>query len=468
MTDWSDVEFAAPPSASRKARDFLPTLTDALTCWDFLACALAGQAALSLYARYALGASLDVSASGPFWRDILFGSLIAALMLRAKAADLHPRLNSTAKIVLIAERNCAAAFTVLIVVGVATRATNDLARLWLVTWLGLFAAIVGGTRFAAGRYLAHLQQRGSLREAVAIVGAAGASHRMAQRIAGEADVVGLFGAEAQAGGDDGLDRLMALGRGGGVHSVILALERGRHDGAAQIIERLKSLPVQVAICPDEIWNPQAAPQMRMLGGMPMTVVADRPINRWDLLIKTMLDKAGALVLIALLSPLLLAIGLAVAASSPGPVIFRQTRRGWCGRDFTIFKFRTMRTGAGPARQTVRGDPRCTSLGRFLRASSLDELPQLWNVLCGDMSLVGPRPHAETLHDIDRAGREIVSEYAQRHRVKPGLTGWAQVNGARGATASLAQLRRRVDYDLYYIENWSLLLDMRILLRTGIM
>ena len=293
---------------------------------------------------------------------------------------------------------------------------------------------------------------------------------MAARIAGRVDVVGLFGTESPDGPDpdraDELDQLLDLGRDGGVQSVILALDRDRHGEAARIIERLKALPVQVAVCPDDGWQSAMAPRMRMLGGMPMTVVADRPIKHWDLLAKTVMDKAGALLLLVVLAPLLLGIALAVAASSPGPVIFRQTRRGWCGRDFVILKFRTMRMdAASPAGQTRRRDPRCTPVGRRLRKYSLDELPQLWNVLRGDMSLVGPRPHAEALHDMDRAGREIVAEYAQRHRVKPGLTGWAQINGARGATATAAQLRRRVDYDLHYIENWSLLLDLQILLRT---
>ena len=200
MTDWSDVEFTAALPKARKAQDFLPTLTDLLFLWDFVACAAAGQAALALYARYVLSVSLDFSNSGPFWRDIAFGSVIASLMLRSPASELHPRLNSTCRMIVVAERKCFAAFTVLIVVGVATRATNDLARLWLFSWFAVFAAVVGCTRLAAGRYLASLQRRGELREAVAIVGAAGARQRMAARIAGEADVVGLFGAGLPADG----------------------------------------------------------------------------------------------------------------------------------------------------------------------------------------------------------------------------------------------------------------------------
>ena len=292
---------------------------------------------------------------------------------------------------------------------------------------------------------------------------------MAARISAEADVVALFGTDTDdTGFDDAeeMDQLLDMGRDGGVHSVIVAFDRDGQSQAARVIERLKSLPLQVAVCPDQDWEGAFTPRMRMLGGVPLTVVADRPIKHWDMLVKTVIDKTLAAILLVFFLPILIAIALAVVSSSPGPVLFRQTRRGWCGRDFVIFKFRTMRADrAAPVGQTVRDDPRCTRVGRFLRKHSLDELPQLWNVLRGDMSLVGPRPHAEALHDMDRAGGEIVAEYAQRHRVKPGLTGLAQVNGARGAMTSHAQLRRRVDYDLSYIENWSLLLDLEILVRT---
>ncbi len=469
MHDWSDVEFAASPQRPRKAQDFLPIVADLLTCWDFLACAVAGQAALAFYARCVLGAKLDFSTSGPFWRDIVFGSLITALALRSPAEKLNPRFRNTGQLILTAEGKCLLTFAVLIAVGLATRATNDLARLWLLSWLGLFTLIVAGTRFAAGRYLCRLQSNGSLREAVAVIGTEAARSRMAARISGEVDIVGLFGTGPDGPGPgraDEVDQLLDMGRGGGVHSVILALDRDEHGEAARIIERLKALPFQVAVCPQDGWQSEIAPRMRMLGGMPMTVVADRPLKHWDLMAKTIIDKSGAVFLLAVFSLVLFASALAVALTSPGPIIFRQTRRGWCGRDFVIFKFRTMRTDHGAASgQTARHDARCTRVGDFLRRHSLDELPQLWNVLRGDMSLVGPRPHAEALHDIDRAGREIVAEYAQRHRVKPGLTGLAQVNGARGAMTNFAQLRRRVDYDLYYIENWSLLLDIKILLRT---
>jgi putative colanic acid biosynthesis UDP-glucose lipid carrier transferase len=177
--------------------------------------------------------------------------------------------------------------------------------------------------------------------------------------------------------------------------------------------------------------------------------------------------AGAF-LLALCLPLMLVIALAIASESPGPVLFRQRRNGWAGRLFTLFKFRTMHDvepGTASVTQTRRNDPRCTRVGAFLRRTSLDELPQLWNVVIGDMSLVGPRPHADALHARERAGCELVAEYAQRQRVVPGMTGWAQVHGLRGGISSPEQLRRRVEFDLYYIDHWSLLLDLRILAMT---
>ena len=435
---------------------------------------------MALYARCSSGQSLDISALGPFCHDILFGSLIAALILRDQGSPPNRRLHSLWRFVCYAEQKCLLAFTVLITVGFATRAADNLARLWLVSWFGVFALTVATTRLVCGHYLNRLHGRGAFRESVAIVGASrGARDRLAARIKGEADVVGMFCAHshvhAHAGepferaGRDSLSDLMELGRRGRVDSVILALERDHQGDIRSIIEQLKALPIQVAVCTDNGWSSSpAAPQMRVLGGLPMTVVADRPIRRWNLLIKTAFDRLGAMALLVLLTPLLLSIAVAVWTTSDGPVIFRQKRQGWCGRDFTVFKFRTMYCQSTPGArqyQTQRHDPRCTSVGRLLRQCSLDELPQLWNVLRGDMSLVGPRPHAGSLHDVERAGDEVVAEYAQRHRVKPGITGWAQVNGARGATTTLDQMRNRVEYDLFYIENWSIWLDLSILLRT---
>ena len=182
------------------------------------------------------------------------------------------------------------------------------------------------------------------------------------------------------------------------------------------------------------------------------------------LVKRAEDLLLASLILALISPLMLAVALGVKLSSPGPVLFRQRRNGLDGREIMVWKFRSMRTqDNGPVvKQATRGDPRITPFGAFIRRTSLDELPQFFNVLQGSMSIVGPRPHAVAHND---EYRELVQAYMVRHKVKPGITGWAQVNGHRGETDTLDKMRARVEYDLEYLRHWSLGLDLRIIART---
>jgi lipopolysaccharide/colanic/teichoic acid biosynthesis glycosyltransferase len=174
------------------------------------------------------------------------------------------------------------------------------------------------------------------------------------------------------------------------------------------------------------------------------------------------------VLLALFGPLMIIIALLTKTSSPGPILFVQERLGFNNETIRVLKFRTMRHDRGDpsgVQRTVRNDPRVTRLGRILRCLSLDELPQLINVVRGDMSLVGPRPHPVQMKVGGQLYADAVEQYLHRHRVKPGITGWAQVNGLRGEVDTLEKGRARVAHDLYYIEHWSLRLDLRILLRT---
>jgi exopolysaccharide biosynthesis polyprenyl glycosylphosphotransferase len=189
-----------------------------------------------------------------------------------------------------------------------------------------------------------------------------------------------------------------------------------------------------------------------------------PLTPFELAIKRTFDILVAGTAIMLLSPLLAIVALAIRLTSPGSVIFRQRRNGFNGRAFTIYKFRTMTVSEDGAvvHQAQPSDERITALGAFLRATSIDELPQLLNVLLGDMSLVGPRPHA-VAHDDQYS--KLIANYAYRHHVKPGITGWAQVNGLRGGTAQIELMERRVDLDLWYVNNWSIWLDLWIVIRT---
>ncbi|MBI5165522.1 MAG: exopolysaccharide biosynthesis polyprenyl glycosylphosphotransferase [Magnetospirillum sp.] len=196
----------------------------------------------------------------------------------------------------------------------------------------------------------------------------------------------------------------------------------------------------------------------------MAGLGSKPLAGGRAVAKAILDRGLALLLLVALAPLFLAIAVAIRLDSPGPVLFRQRRAGLGDQPFVCFKFRSMtdRPPEAEVRQATRDDPRVTRVGRLLRRTSLDELPQLFNVLCGEMSLVGPRPHALSHH---HAYARLVDDYRCRHRMKPGLTGWAQVNGCRGETVELDQMRKRVRFDLWYIDHWSLWLDLLILART---
>jgi exopolysaccharide biosynthesis polyprenyl glycosylphosphotransferase len=206
-----------------------------------------------------------------------------------------------------------------------------------------------------------------------------------------------------------------------------------------------------------------------LGKVPTLDVFEAPITDWDLVMKWLFDHVvGALILLTAL-PLMAMVALAIKLDSPGPILFRQKRFGFNNERIDVFKFRSLyHHQADPAASKVvtKDDPRVTRVGRFIRKTSLDELPQLFNVVfTGNLSLVGPRPHAIHAKAAEHLYDEAVDGYFARHRVKPGITGWAQIHGWRGETDSKEKIQRRVEHDLYYIENWSLMLDIYILLRT---
>jgi undecaprenyl-phosphate galactose phosphotransferase/putative colanic acid biosynthesis UDP-glucose lipid carrier transferase len=246
--------------------------------------------------------------------------------------------------------------------------------------------------------------------------------------------------------------------------ILLALPWGSEDVLKSVCGRLQVLPLPVLLLPDfNIRSIISKPALK-IGADFIFEIQRAPLSPAELTLKRMIDWAFSSTCLVLLAPLLATVALAIKLESPGPVIFCQRRRGFNGREFTVYKFRTMTVLEDGAviLQTKRKDARVTRLGRVLRATSIDELPQLINVLRGQMSLVGPRPHA-LAHD-DGYAKQI-SNYAFRQHVKPGLTGWAQVNGLRGETSRLELMEQRVAHDLWYIENWSIWLDLRIIVLT---
>lgn len=205
-----------------------------------------------------------------------------------------------------------------------------------------------------------------------------------------------------------------------------------------------------------------------LGDAQVLHLVEQPLKGWPGVLKTFQDKLLSLILLICIAPLMLVIAVLIKLESQGPVFFIQERFGLNNSRIRVLKFRTMYSSCGDPsgqKRTVKNDPRVTRAGRILRRFSLDELPQLINVLRGDMSLVGPRPHAVAMMAGDQFYHEAVEEYPHRHRVKPGITGWAQVNGSRGEIDGLAKARERVRLDLHYIDHWSLWLDIKILFKT---
>jgi Undecaprenyl-phosphate glucose phosphotransferase len=261
-----------------------------------------------------------------------------------------------------------------------------------------------------------------------------------------------------------LDQALEVGRQGGASEIVLALAWSDTRQIELYREALRASPLPVQLLPDRrIRNFAFNPSFRVRSSFSVEVQR-APLSPTEQVSKRALDIVGASIGLLLLAPTMLAAAIAIKLNSSGPVLFRQRRNGFNTKEFVIYKFRSMKVMEDGANviQARRSDPRITTVGRVLRQTSIDELPQLLNVLKGDMSLVGPRPHA-LAHD-NHYG-EIVAEYAFRHHVKPGITGWAQVNGYRGETARIEQMRQRVAYDLWYINNWSLMLDLTILART---
>ena len=232
-----------------------------------------------------------------------------------------------------------------------------------------------------------------------------------------------------------------------------------------LIEELGDTTVSVYYVPDFKSFNLLETQITEVEGVPMIEVAETPFFGADGLLKRVFDIAFAFFALIMLAPVMLGLAIAVKLSSPGPALFKQKRYGLNGKSYSVYKFRSMIVGEAKDRelkQATRGDPRITRVGAFIRRTSLDELPQFLNVLRGDMSVVGPRPHSVSHNELYR---KEVRQYMMRHKVKPGITGWAQVHGLRGETAQLERMAERIKYDLEYIRNWSPGLDLRIILMT---
>jgi putative colanic acid biosynthesis UDP-glucose lipid carrier transferase len=250
----------------------------------------------------------------------------------------------------------------------------------------------------------------------------------------------------------------------GVREVYITLPLGSQPRIMQLLEQLQGTTASLYFVPDVFGISIIQGRLQDMNGVPVVGICETPFTGTNELVKRISDIVLSLLILVLISPVLLAVAIGVKLSSPGPIIFKQRRNGLDGEEIIVYKFRSMRVmDNGPVvKQATKDDPRITKFGAFIRRTSLDELPQFINVLQGRMSIVGPRPHA-VAHNEEY--RQLIKAYMVRHKVKPGITGWAQVNGLRGETDTVDKMKARVEYDLEYLRNWSLGLDLQIIVRT---
>ena len=347
--------------------------------------------------------------------------------------------------------------------------TQLLSRGWLMAWVVFSVVGIAASRFIVAAVLRRLSESGGLlSRRIAMVGAPARAHVIAnetRRTEASVEVVRSFEPMALESVDSPeFQRLQDLVEHGEVDDILVCPQGEDNDQRLmRVLDQLRRLPVHVSLAPHPLWITRSG-RMTAIGDVPTYMVQRKPIEGWGIFTKMLEDRILSLLIIIAISPIMLACAIAVKLDSPGPVFFVQRRQGMAGDIFPIIKFRSMRVmeDGDEVKQATRDDDRITRVGRILRKTSLDELPQLFNVLKGEMSLVGPRPHA-LKHDEYYSA--LIKDYAARHRVKPGMTGWAQVNGFRGETNEPEKMEARLRYDLDYIENWSLWFDLRILFFT---
>lgn len=373
-------------------------------------------------------------------------------------------------------------FAVMLSIGFFSNTGDDVSRLWVGLWFAFGLAALMIYRAGVITLVNHWTASCRLMRYAALVGGGRDAEQLVEALRGSSTndlkLIGFFDDR----GDDrsqqecaGLPKLgsvddaVAFARLSNIDMMILTLPVTAEKRVLDMVRKLWVLPIDVRLSAHTAklrFRPRA---YNYIGSVPFLAVFDRPLTDWDYLAKAVLDRVvGALMLIGL-SPVMLATALAIKLDSKGPALFKQKRFGFNNEPIEVYKFRSMYTDMCDAKATklvTKDDPRVTKVGKFIRSTSIDELPQLFNVVFkGDLSLVGPRPHAMAAKAAGGLYQNVVDGYFARHKVKPGITGWAQVNGWRGETDTDEKIERRVEHDLHYIENWSIWFDLQILAMT---
>ncbi len=363
--------------------------------------------------------------------------------------------------------------------GFFLKVSEEYSRAWVSAFLLSGGAGLVATRVLFTLLTRQMKRQGIFNQRAAIYGAGAQAARLKDYVLNHdkltLDLVGIYEDRLRSEGGEGLeisggiDRLVSDIRAGKVDQVLLALPWSAEQRLREIVERLAITPVRIRLAPDVASYMFSGRPVVLLGELPVLTLFERPISGFDQALKWAEDRVIGILLLVMVAPLMVFVAIAIKLDSRGPVFFRQYREGFNNQAIKVWKFRSMYTDTCEADgivQAKRSDPRVTRVGAFIRRTSLDELPQLFNVLGGSMSLVGPRPHAPSTRAGGRLFSEIVATYAARHNVKPGMTGWAQVNGLRGETNTEEDLIRRLRHDLQYVEQWSIWFDFYILFRTA--
>ena len=405
-------------------------------------------------------------------REIVLCVIVFALLYPGRNHFWERPLNAAVQIGV----TWAGLLTILLLVGFGTRSLHMYKHRVLLWWALCAPSVTWLVSFVGRKWLRRQASLPLNRQRALVVGAGTLGVKVAaafQALGSQAhEFAGYFDDRVDGRLDDAARSLRRGSLGDvvpyvvahGIHEVYITLPLGSQPRIVQLLEGIQSTTASIYFVPDVFGISIIQGRLRDMNGVPVVGLCESPITGTNLLVKRVSDVALAGVLLVLLSPVMLAIALAVRLTSPGPVIFRQRRHGLDGQEIVVYKFRSMTTLEDGARiaQATRGDARLTPIGAFLRRTSLDELPQFVNVLQGRMSIVGPRPHAVAHNE---QYRSLIKAYMVRHKVRPGITGWAQVNGCRGETDTVDKMKARVEYDLAYLRNWSLVWDLQIIART---
>ncbi len=365
---------------------------------------------------------------------------------------------------------------ILALCGYATRSLT-LFRADILMWWAVVTPVLQWLAYFSGRkVLRYMAAQPQNRRTAVVVGAGALGVKVSRAFQARGDMGLLFLGYFDDRADDRVDvdaaglrlgnlrQVAPFIREHGVHEVYVTLPLGSQPRIVELLEQVQGTTASVFFVPDVFGISIIQGRLQDMNGVPVVGLCETPFTGTNRLVKRVSDLLLATSILILISPVLALIAIGVKLSSPGPVIFKQRRNGLDGEEIVVYKFRSMRAQDDGAvvQQATKDDPRITRFGAFLRRSSLDELPQFVNVLQGRMSIVGPRPHAVAHNELYR---QLIKAYMVRHKVKPGITGWAQIHGHRGETDTIEKMQARVEYDLEYLRNWSLGLDLQIIART---